>query len=191
MAKIIVCIMANQGGGKGAASEFMKRRYGAPSHRYSQPVREICALLGMPDTRENLQELGQHLRKVFGPAILESEIIRRCEMEPSPVAVADGGREPGDFGQMVLRPGFAAVYLDAPKEVRKARLMARGENAGEAGMSEGEFERAENHRNELAIRETVEWLRAEHPNRLHVIDNSGAWTETEKALAELFDRLLK
>lgn len=149
-------------------------------------MRAVADAAEIPQTRENLQRLAQVFREAYGEDFWERLMVKRCRSSKADIMIVDGAREKGDIGVLMTDETAFMVFLHVDKATRKARMTARGENEGEAEMTDAEFEAAENHPNELAIAEMVEWVRDTYPDKILTIDNGGAWERT----AETLDRLL-
>lgn len=118
-------------------------------------------------------------------------MLKRCKASSADIMIVDGAREKGDIMTLMTDPSSYMIYFSADKSVRKARMMGRGENVGETEMTDEEFERAENHPNELAIEEMVAWVRETYPDKIVEIDNNGTWDETAGAIDTVLTRLLR
>lgn len=191
MAKLILGLIAEQGGGKSTAAGILKEKFGASSHRFSDPIREFADLVGLPQERKPLQDIGQAGRRLFGETCWESIVIARCENDPAEIAIADGIREPGDVKNLLKRDRFHAIVLDVPAEERFRRIVNRAVLEGRAPPTREEFDAAEAHVNERRIRETIEFIHRERPDRLHVVDNSGPPESLPPALERLISGLLR
>ena len=186
MAKLTLLIVAHQGGGKGTATTHIKEKHGADSCRFSTPIRAVCDAAGVPQAREDMQKVAAAFRDVYGPDFWEKRILRSCHASDADIMIVDGAREIGDITTLMADPSAFMVYLYADKETRRTRMAGRGENEGEAEMTDEEFERAENHPNEIGICMMVVWVRDNYPDKIVTINNGGEWSDT----AETLDRLL-
>lgn len=190
MAKLTLLIVAQQGGGKGTATKHIIDNFDASSCRFSTPIRAVADERGIAQTRENLQEIGQEYRRRHGEDVWERLMIEHCQKSESSIVVVDGAREKGEIGNLIQAPETRMIFLDVPKAVRKARLVDRGENEGESDMTDAEFERAENHVNERAITEMVEWVQTKYPEKLIRIPNNAEWKLTAEILSRLLPHLI-
>lgn len=192
MAKLILGLIAKQGGGKGTVAELIKKRFGAASHRFSDPVRELLDSVGVPHERSKMQDFAQEMRRIHGTDILERIVIKRCVGSDTDIAIADGIREPDDIRNLLRRDDFRVIYLKVPQWTRWDRLRNRGENAGEEDLSWSDFLKAEEHPNELAIDETIRLAKSAGNRRdpkLETIPNDGTPEDLEKHLQRTLRRL--
>lgn len=190
MAKLTLLIVSPQGGGKGTATSHVKESFGADSCRFSTPIRAGCDALGIPQTREELQKFAQVMRKAYGQDFWQKAMMAHCAASDADIMLIDGAREIGDIDVLMHDPSAHMLSIETDKSIRKARLTARGENEGEAEMTDAEFEATESHPNERGIAEMIAWVGDRFPEKLHAVDNNGDWSETRAAIDVVVDALL-
>jgi len=187
--KLIIGLIAKQGGGKSSAAEFIRKRFGAASHRFSDPVREMCNAVGWPQERQKMQELAQIMRRIHSEDVLEQVVIRRCEDGEAATAIADGIREPGDIRNLILREDFHVIWLKIPQRTRFGRLKERAEQEGKPRLTWKDFREAENHKNERGIDETLRFVKKTAPDKLHVVSNAGTREDLETAISAILHQI--
>jgi len=118
---VIVGLTGPNAAGKGEAARWLAAR-GYPVHSLSDVVRERAAALGRDVGRLTLIEIGQDLRRQFGPGVLAERLLHRL----SGRAVVDSIRHPAEVQVLRTLPGFRLLGIDAPVELRWGRAIARG-----------------------------------------------------------------
>jgi dephospho-CoA kinase len=91
-------------------------------HSLSDAVREATRDRGLETTRENLIQVGNELRAAGGPGAL----VDRLESRLKPPAIVDSVRNPGEVEALRRLDGFFLLGVDAPAEMRFARITSRG-----------------------------------------------------------------
>lgn len=107
--------------GKGEIASFLVAR-GYHYHSLSDAVREAVRDRGLETTRENLVQVGNELRAAGGPGALVDHLAPRL----APPAIVDSVRNPGEVEALRRLDGFFLLGVDAPAEVRFARITSRG-----------------------------------------------------------------
>jgi dephospho-CoA kinase len=127
---VIIGLTGKFAAGKGAAADFFKAR-GFAYLSLSDILREELATRGLQTSRENLIATGQALRREAGPAVLAQRAVARLA-DHAEDTVIDSIRAPAEVSALRHLPGFFLLGIDAPAELRYARLQARG-RAGDSG----------------------------------------------------------
>jgi len=107
--------------GKGEVAAILAG-LGLPVFSLSDIVREQAAQRGMPPDRENLIAIGQELRRLEGPGVLAERLLPKLPQH----AVVDSIRSPFEVQVLAARDDFRLVGVDAPREIRWKRALARG-----------------------------------------------------------------
>ncbi len=129
----LIGLTGTNGAGKGeAAKHLMSLGYAYLS--LSDILREELAARGEPATRDNLIRVGNELRARFGPDILALRTLKK--LRPGGRAVIDSIRNAREVDALRRQPGFVLVAIDAPAEVRFARVKARGRDESAATLEE-------------------------------------------------------
>ena len=125
----LIGLTGTNGAGKGeAAAFFMARGYAYFS--LSDVIREELGTRGEVVTRDNLIRTGNELRERYGPDVL----ARRTVAKVGGPAVVDSIRNTHEVACLRLQPGFILLAIDAPVEVRYARVAARGRDESAADL---------------------------------------------------------
>jgi len=128
----IIGLTGTNGSGKGEAAAFFIR-HGYAFYSLSDLVREELKNRSQESTRDNLIQAGNHLRKKFGADILARRTMEKVKGK----AVIDSIRNPKEVAFLQSQEGFILLAVDAPPEIRYARVMLRGRD--ESALSLQEF----------------------------------------------------
>lgn len=129
----LIGLTGTNGAGKGEAAKYLAS-LGYASYSLSDILREELAARGEAATRDNLIRVGNELRARFGPDILALRTLKK--LPPGGRAVIDSIRNAREVAAFRRQPGFVLVAIDAPAEVRFARVRARGRNESAATLEE-------------------------------------------------------
>lgn len=165
MAKHIIGIAGPIASGKGTIAKYFEEK-GAKVVRFSEPLFGAIEALGLPLDREHLSRLSNIVRNEFGQDILAKALAARVAISDEEIIVVDGIRRPGDIDAFASMPGFVFIYVDAPMELRHARMQKRGEKADDATKTYEEFVRDHEYEAEKLVSSLAERASAR-------IDNSG------------------
>jgi len=120
---LIIGLTGKNCAGKGTVAEYLKKK-SFYYHSLSDVIREELASEGKEITREALIEKGNALRAEFGPGILAKKTINKMLKDRN--YVIDSIRVPAEVNEFRKLPNFFLVRVEAPIEVRFARMKARG-----------------------------------------------------------------
>jgi dCMP deaminase len=121
---MVIGLTGTNGAGKTAVCDYLQSRSFA-YHSLSDEIREELARTGRPATRDNLIEMGNDLRRRFGPAVLAERIQAR--LEPGRNYVIDSVRNPAEVETLRRLPDFHLLQVDAPIKVRYERVRQRND----------------------------------------------------------------
>ncbi len=151
MAKLVLGFIGKPLSGKGEAAEYLKMKHDASGYRFSTYLRRILDVLGIPQTRKNLQHVSLDLCRRFGYDVIAKQLIRDYAADARPLIVIDGIRLGGDVAGLRSDPDFRLVCVRADDRTRYQRSLLRGENAGEKDKTFEEFLEEELAETELLI----------------------------------------
>ncbi len=178
MKKIILGFVGELASGKGTACRYLHKKYGAPSYRFSNILRDLLKRLSLDITRENQQHMSQILRETFGQDTLARVIAADVTGDPSELITVDGVRRLPDLSYLKKIPGFFLVSIIADPLTRYQRLIKRGENSDDTTKTFEQFQRDSQAEAELQIQEaaqTAQWT----------IDNNGTLDELHQQLEHI------
>jgi dephospho-CoA kinase len=122
-------LTGTNGAGKGETAAFFKAR-GYAYTSLSDAIRDELAARGLEASRDNLIRTGNELREKFGPDVLARRIMAKI----SGPTVIDSIRNTREVAFFRAQAGFILLAVDAPVEVRFARVAARGRNESAATL---------------------------------------------------------
>jgi dephospho-CoA kinase len=128
---MILGLTGKNASGKGETAEYLKSK-GFVYFSLSNELREELKEKGISESRENLIDLGNELRKKFGTKHLASKINNKISIEKNGNNFAvDSIRNPGEILELKKNKNFILLGIDAPVELRYERAKERG-RVGEA-----------------------------------------------------------
>lgn len=131
------------GAGKSALADELASVYGGARRSFGGVVRRRAELADRPLDRESLQRLGDEIIATEGWDAFCREVLG--DVDDDAIVVVDGIRHLGAIEGLAAaagRPHFRLVFVDAPRDERLERLIARD------GISESQFDAAEADGNE-------------------------------------------
>lgn len=137
--KIIIGLVGQMASGKDAVAAYLKEKYAARTVSFSQPLRDILDRLLLPQTRENMAELGNSLRQIFGVDTLNRVIVHDIERNEGALFCVPNIRLEGDMIGIKDLPGFFLIHVHADPKIRYERLTQRGQNSDDATKTWEEF----------------------------------------------------
>jgi dephospho-CoA kinase len=180
---IILAIVWPIGSGKGTATSFLERRYGARAFKSSGPLRQILHILNRDITRENMQKLSQVLRENFWQDTIANIAKREILSEASRISIIDGARRRSDILPFEDEKNFFLIYIDADLETRYSRIVKRAENGGD---NEKTFEQFKIEESSEAESQTKDLRSYAH----FVVDNSSNESEFTGCIEAIIQEIL-
>ena len=119
---MVIGLTGTNGAGKTVVCEYLKTR-GFSYFSLSDEIREELARRSEPPTRQNLIEMGNQLRRSFGPAALAERVKAKLELGHN--YVVDSVRNPAEVESLRRLPDFHLLHIDAPVETRYQRARDR------------------------------------------------------------------
>ena len=184
---MILGFTGKNAGGKGEAAKYLMTR-GFVYHSLSDALREVATKMGIEHSRDNLINLGNELRKKFGPDYLAKEIYKKIRVEAkdgSKNFVIDSIRSPFEATELMKGKDFILVGIDAPIELRFKRLRERN-RLGDAKTLE-DFKSQEQRENLKS--DTNQQLDATFQMAERIIINEGSLQELYKKVNGLLKEL--
>lgn len=176
--KIIIGLIGEIAAGKGAAVEYLVKKYNASSYRFSTPLRDLLNRLYLEINRKNMQDISTILRGRFGQGLLANSIAEDVKNDNNKIIVVDGIRRPADIKYLKKLPEFKLVYITAEAKTRYRRLLERGENEDDKNKTFKQFLKDHEAETELEIPEiggTADYK----------IDNSGPIEELHRQIDKI------
>jgi len=120
---MIIGITGNNGSGKDTFANYLVFNKGFVHISLSDFIREETAQRGMELARHNLHDVGNQMREKSGPGILAQLALDR--MDKGKNYVVTSIRNPNEIRELEKAGNFVLVAVDAPAEVRFARIIER------------------------------------------------------------------
>jgi dephospho-CoA kinase len=139
----LIGLTGTNGAGKGEAAAYFRAK-GYAYYSLSDVIRDELRERGQPESRAALIRTGNELRERFGADVLARRTL--AKVRPGDKAVIDSIRNLREIACLRREKGFVLLAIDAPIEVRFARVAARGRDESapdpEAFRKKEEEERA-------------------------------------------------
>ncbi|OQX86044.1 hypothetical protein B6D60_06925 [candidate division KSB1 bacterium 4484_87] len=119
---MIIGLTGTNAAGKTEFVHYLETK-GFTSYSLSDIIREELEARKLPLSRQNLIEVGNELRREFGPSVLAD---RTKEKIKDNKVVIDSIRNPAEILSLRELPNFFMVSIDAPPELRYQRAKERG-----------------------------------------------------------------
>ena len=129
MAARLIGLTGTNGAGKGETAAFFVAR-GYVYFSLSDILREELQARGETVSRDNLIRTGNELRERYGPDVLAKRTVAKV----GGPAVIDSIRNTHEVAFLRRQDGFVLLAIDAPVEVRFARVAARGRDESAADL---------------------------------------------------------
>jgi len=127
----LIGLTGTNGSGKGEAATYFKKR-GYAYFSLSDVIRDALRNDGKEDTRDNLIEKGNELRKKYGPDILARLAMEKVQDK----TVIDSIRNPSEVEYLRKEKEFIPLAIDAPVELRYERVKRRGRQESASTLEE-------------------------------------------------------
>jgi len=127
----LIGLTGTNGAGKGEAAAYFQTR-GYACYSLSDVIREELARRGEPASRDALIRTGNELRERYGADVLARRTMDK--IGPDERAVIDSIRNTSEIAFLRRQKGFVLLAIDAPVEVRFARVAARGRDESAADL---------------------------------------------------------
>ena len=180
MKKIIVGVTGTKATGKDEFIKVLKEQYGFVSFSLADIVREEAKRRGLPPTTQNLQDIGDELRRVKGKAVLAEMTAQKISQhKEASWIVINSIRNPAEveFFQRRFGGKFSLIGIDADPEIRRERYLKR------EGVKEEDFEK--DNRRDLGEKESYGQQVAECLDLARkIIYNRGSLEELREKIKE-------
>ena len=127
----LIGLTGTNGAGKGEVAAYFVRK-GFAYHSLSDVIRRELQDRGQAATRDNLIRTGNALRAAEGADVL----ARRVMAAVTGRSVIDSIRNPEEIAFFRRQEGFILLAVDAPVEVRYARVRGRGRDESARTLAE-------------------------------------------------------
>lgn len=121
---MIIGITGTNGAGKDTLADYLKKK-GFTAYSLSDILREECEIQGLEKNRENLQKIGNDLRRKFGGGILAERVIKKIRENESNNFAITSIRNPQEVHFLKKQNNFLLMNIDAPINLRYQRIKSR------------------------------------------------------------------
>jgi dephospho-CoA kinase len=180
--KIIIGLVGEIASGKDTVADYLAENHNSKTVSFSQSLRDIVDRLFIPQTRENLANLGIKLREQFGQDILSKTVAKEIETGDKSIACLPNVRLESDIDHLKDMDGFVLVGIETEQKTRYERLTKRGQNADDNTKTWEEFIKDSELPTETQIRDLIKKCS-------HKLDNNGTVEELYKQIEELLAKL--
>lgn len=140
MKKIVIGLVGPIASGKSEVAKYLKS-LGFTYLSLSDRVREEVNTRGLALSRENLQNVGNDLRESYGGSILAQRTLELLGEGDEPLVI-DAIRNPDEVDFLREALDIDIIGITASTENRLRWYLSRAELRGEDGLSETDFQRA-------------------------------------------------
>jgi len=139
---MIIGLTGTIAAGKSAVVEHLKKR-GFEHYVYSDILRDEAKKRGIEETRENLQKLGNYMKKDAGNlGVLSKKLLEKVNSDN---AIFDGIRTPDEIKELRKHKDVVIIGIDASQKLRFERLKKRAREGDPKTFKE--FKRIDNNEN--------------------------------------------
>jgi len=181
---MIIGLTGSMGAGKGEVVKILDP-LGFQYITLSQMVREEARKKGIPEEREKLMEVGNHMRQTEGAGVLGKRALQKIRGSENDKWVVDGIRNPAEIDALKEGQNVHIVGLQANRDLLVQRILKRGR--------ESDPKIAE----EVIARIQREWGKGEPPEGQqmercmqkidHLIVNEGTLEELDKVVISYYN----
>lgn len=125
--KLVIGITGTIASGKDTVGGILRAK-GCNHIVLSSIIREEIAARHMEPTRITLQDVGNDLRKQFGGQVLAERALNKFKSYDAPLVI-DGIRNVDEINFLKENSNFKLIGVDAPFEIRWARVRARNRDS--------------------------------------------------------------
>jgi len=181
MTKLILGFTGQMAAGKGAAAGYLAEKYDASTYTFSTMLRDALERFYLDISRDNLIKLSEFIRSTFGEDTLARTMSLDVELGEHDLIVIEGIRRTADVAYLREMPGFVLVRIEAPMDIRYARLRKRAEKEDDMTKSFEAFKRDHERSTEVSIAQIA-------GEATEIIDNSGSFDALHQALDGLISK---
>lgn len=182
-------VTGNNGGGKDTFANYLVSKKGFEHISLSDFIREETLRRGMELSRDNFHNVGNDMRQNHGPDVLARRALEKMNGGRKNYALTSI-RNPFEVRALQEAGNFVLVAIDAPLELRFARIIERNRKNEKEIMSLEEFKRFEE--NELKSDSTSSQQIGECIKMARfTVSNESDFATFEKRIEEIYQRILE
>ena len=186
MSSIIIGLTGKNAAGKGTVAEILSQK-NFVYNSLSDSLRDELKILGKEETRDNLIEIGNKLRKGGGPSVLADKLIPKLALNNN--HIVDSIRNPFEVNslrQKLSSNTFILISVDADARLRYDRLCSRrrigDSDSWESFVNQEKQEENNDDPNKQQLSKTMNMAD-------YNIDNSGSLEDLEKQVKIILSKL--
>ena len=186
MSYIVIGLTGKNAAGKGTVAEILSQNKFV-YHSLSDSLRDELKILGKDETRDNLIETGNKLRKEGGPGVLADKLIPKLSIDNN--HIVDSIRNPFEVNSLrdnCSSNTFFLISVDADARLRYDRLCSRGRigdsDSWESFVNQEKQEENNDDPNKQQLSKTMDMAD-------YSIDNSGTLEDLEKQIKRILSNL--
>lgn len=169
--------------GKGRMAKEILKQFDAEQLRFSDSLRAVLDMYGVPQSRDNIDALSTFLRATYGEQVLAKAVESKALKSSREIVIIDGVRRAIDMETLSKHPHFKLVYIDVRPEIRYERSKSRNENVGDADLTYDEFMKMDS----AEPQQQIESLKSIAD---YVIDNNGSAEEFDAQIKDVLQKAL-
>ncbi len=181
--KIIIGLVGEIACGKGVVVDYLVKKYHASSYRYSRILRDILDRVYQDQSRENMTNTSNWLRKTFGQDILSRTLARDIAQDKNKLIVFDGIRRLPELNIFKKIAGFTLIKIVGDPRIRFQRLLKRNENPGDNRKTFEQFLKDQKDISDFEIPEVMKRANYE-------INNDGSLEDLHKQIDKLVKKII-
>lgn len=182
--KIIIGLVGEIASGKDTFADYLEKKYNSETISFSQPLRDILDRLYLPQTRENLANLGITLRKTFYQTLLGDVVTKEVRNSKKPVTCLPNIRLESDVEKLKNIKGFVLININVSPEKRYKRILKRSQNVDDKTKTWKQFLKDSKLSTEIQIRKIAKRAK-------FTIDNNGSHQKMYAQIDEVMKQILK
>ncbi len=182
MDRIIIGLVGELASGKDTVADHLKEKYGSETISFSKSLRDILDRLFLPQTRQNMANLGIDLRARFGQDLLAKVIAEEIKASDKKMACLPNVRLESDIVYLKEIPGFFLVSVNTEAQTRYNRLIGRNQNPDDKTKTWEEFLADSELSTEIQIRDLI-------PTCKYHLDNNGNFESLYKQIDEMIVKI--
>ncbi|OGY49736.1 MAG: hypothetical protein A3B89_02285 [Candidatus Buchananbacteria bacterium RIFCSPHIGHO2_02_FULL_40_13] len=182
--KVILGLVGEIASGKDTVANYLAVKYHSQTISFSEPLRQILNILGLPQNRQNLVWLGVDLGARFGQDILAKVITNMVQASQTQIICLPNVRLESDIIFLENLPGFYLIGIETDQVLRYQRLVLREQNTDDQTKSWEEFLADSQLPTEIAIGEMAR-------RATFNIDNNGELAELYGQVEHIMASILK
>ena len=132
----VIGITGPIGSGKDTVAEYIGDKLGVKEFQISAPIKDYIRAQGLPVTRDNCQIYGNIIAEKFGPDYSAKIFLEALQKSGQTLGIVSGMRQMAQIEFLEQNTDFFLIAVDAPAEVRYARVTARGTVVEKATLAE-------------------------------------------------------